>query len=165
MLSYVVAVSQNNVIGHKGTIPWYLPDDVRFFKEVTLKGTKTMIMGRKTFESLPCVLPGRKHIVFTQNEEYEVQDNNVEVIHNLNKLVAYAHSDLEYYVIGGAQIFEALFPYTERLYLTRIYADFEGDIFFPEYDESEWVITDRKEGIVNEENRYRHTFFIYDRKK
>ncbi len=165
MFSYVVAVSQNNVIGYKGTIPWYLPDDVQFFKEVTMKGTKTMIMGRKTFESLPRVLPGRKHIVFTQNEAYQVQDNNVEVIHNLDELLAYAHSDLEYYVIGGAQIFEVLFPYTERLYLTRIYADFEGDTFFPAYDESEWVIRDREEGIVNDENRYRHTFLILDRKK
>lgn len=165
MLSYVVAVSQNNVIGYKGKLPWYLPADLEFFKKTTSTGTKTMIMGRKTFESLPRVLPDRKHIVFTQNKEYYVNDKDVEIIHDLKELLEYAHSDLEYYVIGGAQIFELLLPQTDRMYLTKIYADFEGDTFFPEYDELEWEITERREGIVDEDNRYEHTFFVLDRKK
>lgn len=165
MLSYVVAVSQKNVIGYQGKVPWYLPADLEFFKKTTSTGTKTMIMGRKTFESLPGVLPGRKHIIVTQNKDYHIDEENVEVIYDLNKLSEYAHSDLEYYVIGGAQIFKLLFPQTDRLYLTKVYADFAGDTFFPEYDESEWEVTDRWEGIVDEDNRYPHTYFILDRKK
>ncbi|MHC1719906.1 MAG: dihydrofolate reductase [Clostridiaceae bacterium] len=165
MLSYVVVISQNNVIGYKGKIPWRLPDDVKFFKEITLTGTKTMIMGRKTFESLPRVLPGRKHIVYTENKEYHVDDKNVEIIHNLDELLAYASSDLEYFVIGGAQIFKLLFPYTDRIYLTKIHADFEGDTFFPEYDELDWEVTDQRVGVVDEKNRYSHTFYVLNRKK
>jgi len=165
MLSYVVVISQNNVIGYKGKLPWHLPADVQFFKEITSTGTKTMIMGRKTFESLPGVLPGRKHIIYTQNKEYHVNDENVEIINNLDELLEYARSDLEYFVIGGAQIFELLFPYTSRIYLTKINAGFEGDTFFPEYDESDWEVTYRREGVIDEKNRYPHTFFVLDRKK
>jgi len=152
MLSYVVAISQNNVIGYEGKLPWLLPADVKFFKEITLSGTKTMIMGRK-------------HIVYTQNMEYSVNDENVEIIHSLDESLAYAGSDLEYFVIGGAQIFELLFPYTDRMYLTRIHADFEGDTFFPEYDELDWEEKYKREGVVDENNRYPHTFFVLDRKK
>ncbi len=165
MLSYVVAISQNNAIGYKGKLPWHLPADVKFFKEITSSGTKTMIMGRKTFESLPYVLPGRKHIVYTQNKDYRVDDENVEIIHTLDELLTYADSDLEYFVIGGAQIFELLFPYTDRMYLTIIHADFEGDTFFPEYDELDWEVKYKSEGVVDENNRYPHTFFVLDRKK
>jgi len=165
MLSYVVAVSQNHVIGYQGRLPWRLPADVKFFKQVTMSGTRTMIMGRKTFESLPRVLPGRKHIVFTRNKEYTVADENVHIVHDLQDLLAYADSDLEYFVIGGAQIFELLFPYTDRMYLTRIYAEFQGDTFFPQYDETEWQITERWEGKIDKDNPYSHEFFILDRKK
>lgn len=165
MLSYVVAISKNNVIGYKGKLPWHLPADVQFFKEITSTGTKTMIMGRKTFESLPGILPGRKHIIYTQNKEYHVNDENVEIIYTLDELLEYARTaDLEYFVIGGAQIFELLFPYTDRIYLTKINADFEGDTFFPEYAESDWEVTCQREGVVDENNRYPHTFFVLDRK-
>lgn len=165
MLSYVVAISQNNVIGKEQGLPWHLPDDAKFFKEVTLSQSKTMIMGRKTFESLPKVLPGRKHIIITRNEDYQVNDENVEILHNLDELKPMIEAPEEYFVIGGAKIFNLLFPYVEKMYLTEIHEDFPGDTFFPSYDRGEWKVIEQKEGTVDEKNHYKHTFFILEKIK
>jgi len=163
MLSYVVAVARNKVMGKDNKLPWDLPNDRKFFKQITLAGTKTMIMGRKTFESLPKVLPGRKHIILTQNRNYKVDDENVQIIHNKDELLPYVYSDEEYFVIGGAGIFKMLLPYTKRMYITEIHKDFEGDTYFPDYDQSEWEVKEKKEGIVDESNKYKHTFLTLER--
>ncbi len=163
MLSYVVAVSKNKVIGNDEGLPWHLTNDMKFFRQITLTGSKTMIMGRKTFESLPKVLPGRKHIVLTQNKDYKVDDENVQIIHSKDDLMPYVNSDEEYFIIGGAEVFEVMFPYTKRMYITEIHEDFEGDTFFPDYNQSEWKVKEKKEGIVDEVNKYNHTFLILER--
>ncbi|KPU43130.1 dihydrofolate reductase [Oxobacter pfennigii] len=163
MLSYVVAVSRNNVIGKNNSLAWRLPDDVKFFREKTLSETKTMIMGRKTFESLPKVLPGRKHIVYTRDKNYKIDDPNVEIIHTIDEILPYAKSDQEYFVIGGGEIFKMLFPYTQRMYLTEIHENFEGDTFFPDYDKSQWKVTEKKEGTIDEKNIYPHTYLTLER--
>lgn len=163
MLSFVVAIAENNVIGKDRKLPWHLPNDLKIFKEVTLSGTKTMIMGRKTFESLPNILPDRKHIVLTQNKDYTAADDEVKVIHSIDEVMPYVVSEEEYYVIGGAEIFNILFPYVERMYLTEVHESFDGDTFFPEYDKSEWKVSLKKEGIIDEKNKYKHTFFILER--
>ena len=163
MLSYVVAVAKNKVIGNDEGLPWHLTNDMKFFRQITLTGSKTMIMGRKTFESLPKVLPGRKHIVLTQNKDYKVDDENVQIIHSKDDLMPYVNSDEEYFIIGGAEVFEVMFPYTKRMYITEIHEDFEGDTFFPDYNQSEWKVKEKKEGIVDEVNKYNHTFLILER--
>jgi len=163
MLSYVVAVARNKVIGKDNKLPWHLPNDREFFRQITLSGTKTMIMGRKTFESLPKVLPGRKHLVLTQNKDYKEDDEYVQVIHSKDELMPYVNSGEEYFVIGGAGIFKMLLPYTKRMYITEIHEDFEGDTFFPDYDQSEWEVKAKQEGTVDERNKYKHTFLILER--
>jgi len=163
VLSYVVAVSKNKVIGNDEGLPWHLTNDMKFFRQITLTGSKTMIMGRKTFESLPKVLPGRKHIVLTQNKDYKVDDENVQIIHSKDDLMPYVNSDEEYFIIGGAEVFEVMFPYTKRMYITEIHEDFEGDTFIPDYNQSEWKVKEKKEGIVDEVNKYNHTFLILER--
>jgi dihydrofolate reductase len=162
MLSFVVAIAENNVIGKDKSLAWHLPNDLKIFKEITLSGSKTMIMGRKTFESLPNVLPGRKHIVLTKNRDYKV-DDDVKVIHDVDAIMSYVASEEEYFVIGGAEIFKLLLPYTEKMYLTEIHESFEGDTFFPEYDKSEWKVKAKKEYQSDEKNKYRHTFLILER--
>ena len=147
ILTYVVAVAKNKVMGKDNKLPWYLPNDRKFFRQITLRGTKTMIMGRKTFESLPKVLPGRKHIVLTQDKNYKVDDENVQIIHSKDDLIPYVNSDEEYFVIGGAGIFKMLLLYAKRMYITEIYEDFAGDTFFPNYDQSEWEVKAKKEAI------------------
>lgn len=163
MLSYVVAIARNKVIGNDNRLAWHLPNDVKFFKEITMTGSRTMIMGRKTFDSLPRVLPGRKHIILTQNKDYKIDDENVCVIHSKEDLLPYINSEEEYFVIGGAEIFKMFLPDTKRMYITEIHEDFAGDTFFPDYDQSEWKVTTKKEGIVDKRNKYQHTFYTLEK--
>jgi dihydrofolate reductase len=163
VLSFVVAIANNNVIGKNEEMPWHLPNDLKRFKEITLSKSKTIIMGRKTFESLKKILPGRKHIVLTQNKNYKIENENVEVIYSIDDIMKYVDSNEEYFVIGGAQIFNSLFPYAKKIYLTEIYENFEGDAFFPQYDKSKWNIIERKEGMIDEKNKYKHTFLTLER--
>lgn len=158
MLSAVVAIAENNVIGKERSLAWYLPNDLKKFKDITMTASKTMIMGRKTFESLPKVLPGRKHIILTNNIGYKVNDENVDVVHSIEELKAYIGAEEEYFVIGGGQIFSLLFPYTNKMYITEIHETFEGDTFFPQYDKTEWKVIEQREGIIDDKSKYKHTF-------
>lgn len=164
MLSFVVAIAENNVIGSEGCLPWHLPADLKKFKDLTLSKSKTIIMGRKTFESLPKILPGRKHIVLTRNTDFNVTSEDVSVLHSMDELKPYIDSEQEYFVIGGAEIFNALFPYAKRIYLTVIHKNFEGDTFFPQFDENQWQIVDKIPGTVDEKNIYPHAYLTLDKK-
>lgn len=164
MLSFVVAVAKNNVIGIDNKMPWFLPNDLKKFKEVTTGKTKTMIMGRKTFESLPQILPDRQHIVLTRDKNYKVDDERVTIINNQKELESYIKDEKEYFVIGGEEIFLLLFPHAGKIYLTEINEDIEGDTFFPKYDEKDWEIIETKEGIIDEENKHIHVFKTLERK-
>lgn len=165
MLSFVVATSENNVIGKDNTLPWHLPEDLKRFKEITMTKTKTMIMGRKTFEALPKVLPHRKHIVITRNKEYNSHHEDVEIIYNLHDLNPYIKSELEYFVIGGGEIFKMLMPYVQKLYLTIIHQNFEGETFFPEYNKSEWITIEEIYNHKDEINQYNYTYLTLVRSK
>ncbi len=162
MLSIVVAVAKNNVIGKDNKLIWHLPEDLKRFKKLTTG--KTIIMGRKTFESLGKVLPNRKHIVITKNNDFKIDNPMVEVINNINELDKYINSNEEHFVIGGASIYKILLPYTNKMYITRIYEQFEGDTFFPEIDENEWKAIERSKGLKNEENPYDYEYITYIRK-
>ncbi|WP_163194910.1 dihydrofolate reductase [Clostridium thermarum] len=164
MLSAVAAIGNNNVIGGNNGLLWHLPADLKKFKAITMAGSRTMIMGRKTFESLPGVLPGRNHIVLTNNTDFHVESDNVEVVHSIEELEPYIQSEEEYFVIGGGQIYKLLMPYTSKMYITRVYGDFVGDTYFPEWDESQWEIIDRVEGVQDEKNRFKHELITYVRK-
>lgn len=163
MLSIVVAIAENNVIGKEKSLAWYLPNDLKKFKNLTMTSSKTMIMGRKTFESLPKILPERKHIILTNNMDYKVNDTNVEVVHSIEELKPYIDAMEEYFVIGGGQIFNALYPYTNKMYITEIHENFEGDTYFPQYDKSKWKVIDKREGIVDDKSVYKHTFVTLER--
>lgn len=163
MLSAVVAIAANNVIGKDKSLAWHLPNDLKRFKEITMTVSRTMIMGRKTFESLPKLLPGRRHIILTNNKDYRIDEGNVEVVHGIEELKPYIEAKEEYYVIGGGQIFKLLFPYTHKMYITEIYENFEGDTYFPDYDKSKWKLVDKKQGITDEKNKYNHRFITLER--
>lgn len=163
MISFVVAMANNNIIGKDNSLAWSLPCDLKRFKEITMTKTKTMIMGRKTFESLPRILPGRKHIILTRNKHYKVSDENIEILHNIKDLRPYIESKKEYFVIGGGEIFTLLMPYVEKIYLTIIHHDFKGDTFFPPYDLKQWKVIENYEGIVDEKNKYKYSFLILEK--
>ena len=162
MLSIIVAVAKNNVIGKDNKLIWHLPEDLKRFKRLTTG--HTIIMGRKTFESLGRVLPNRKHIVLCNDAEMNIDDENVEVIDSIDKIEKYENSEEENFVIGGASIYKLLLPKASKLYITKINQEFDGDVYFPEIDENEWKIVEREQGIKDEKNPYDYEYITYVRK-
>ena len=162
MLSIIVAVAKNNVIGKDNKLIWHLPEDLRRFKRLTTN--HNIIMGRKTFESLGRVLPNRKHIVLCNDAELNVNDENVNIIDDVSKLDEYINSNEENFVIGGASIYKLLLPKTEKLYITKINQEFEGDVYFPEIKEDEWRIIERERGLKDDKNPYDYEYVTYVRK-
>lgn len=163
MLSIVVAVGENNVIGKDSSLPWYLPNDLKYFKKITLRESKTMIMGRKTFESLPKLLPDRNHIILTKNKNFNIENCNIKIIHKINMLKSFINDKKEYFVIGGGEIFSMLLPYTEKIYMTKIHHNFSGDTFFPNINRCDWNTVEKLEGITDEKNIYAHTYLVLNR--
>jgi len=161
MLSIIVAIANNNVIGKDNKLLCYLPDDLKRFKEIT--SNKTIIMGRKTFESIGRVLPNRKHIIISR-QGMDIDNDNVEVINDISLLDKYINSDEENFVIGGGTIYSLLMPYVNKLYITKIDEDFDGDTFFPPIKTNEWEIIEEKQGLKNEENPYNYRYITYVRK-
>ena len=163
MLSIIVAKAKNNIIGKDNKIIWHLPEDLKHFKNLTTG--HVIIMGRKTFESLGKPLPNRKHIIFSQNPDFKVNDENVEVIHSLLQIQDLIEGKEEVFVIGGAMIYNFLMPYVNKMYVTEIEKDFEGDVFFPSIDETVWKETSREKGLKDENNNLDYYFVTYERIK
>lgn len=162
MLSTIVAIANNNVIGKDNKLIWHLPEDLKRFKQITTG--KNIIMGRKTFESLGRVLPNRKHIILCNDMEMDIDNENVEILDDISKLDKYINSDEENFVIGGATIYKLLMPYVNKLYITKINHDFKGDVYFPEIKETEWKEISKEKGLRNDENPYDYEYITYIRK-
>lgn len=164
MLSFIVAMDKNNLIGIKegNKMPWHLPRDLQYFKARTTN--HTIVMGRKTFESLGRVLPNRKHVVLTESEKTFPEE--VEVVHDMYAWLKEAKSqDEEIFIIGGGTIFKQLLPYVDKLYITMIDDTFKGDVFFPEISDDEWMEVSCEKGIKDEKNPYDYYFLQYERKQ
>ena len=161
MLSIIVAKAKNNIIGKNNSLVWHLPEDLKHFRKLTTG--HTIIMGRKTFESLGRVLPDRKHIIFSQNPDFKVNDENVEVVHSLLQIQDLIEGEEEAFVLGGAMIYNFLMPYVKKMYVTQINEEFEGDAFFPKIDEKVWRKTSEEKGIKDEENKLDYEFITYER--
>ena len=161
MLSIIVAKAKNNIIGKNNSLVWHLPEDLKHFRKLTTG--HTIIMGRKTFESLGRVLPDRKHIIFSQNLDFKVNDENVEVVHSLLQIQDLIEGEEESFVIGGAMIYNFLMPYVKKMYVTQINEEFEGDAFFPKIDEKVWKKTSEEKGIKDEDNKLDYEFITYER--
>ena len=162
MLSIIVAIANENVIGKDNKLIWHLPEDLKRFKEITL-GHK-IIMGRKTFESLGRVLPNRKHIILCNDMEMNIDNENVEILDDISKLDKYINSDEECFVIGGATIYKLLMPYAKKMYITKINQDFEGDVYFPKIEKEIWKEISREDGLKNDENPFDYKYITYIRK-
>ena len=162
MLSTIVAIANNNVIGKDNKLIWHLPEDLKRFKQITTG--KNIIMGRKTFESLGRVLPNRKHIILCNDMEMDIDNENVEILDDISKLDKYINSGEENFVIGGATIYKLLMPYVNKLYITKINHDFEGDVYFPEIKETEWKEISKEKGLKNDENPNDYEYITYVRK-
>lgn len=161
MLSIIVAVAKNNVIGKDNQLIWHLPEDLKRFKRLTTN--HTIIMGRKTFESLGRVLPNRKHVILCNDAEMNIDDENVEILEDISKLKKYKDSEEENFVIGGATIYKLLMTYADKMYVTHINEEFEGDVYFPEISKNDWKITEREKGLRDEKNPFDYEYVTYER--
>ncbi|MBS4761671.1 dihydrofolate reductase [Carnobacteriaceae bacterium zg-ZUI252] len=161
MICMIWAQDKNGLIGKGGMLPWHLPNDLRFFKETTLN--QTIVMGRTTFEGMnKRVLPNRQTIVLTRNHDYVA--DNVDVVHDIQDILTLAKTK-DVYIVGGAQLYEQFAPYADVLIQTVIDATFEGDTYFPNISFDAFVLESEQQGVVDEKNRYPHTFKKYSRQK
>ena len=158
-ISIVVAMAANRVIGRDNQLPWHLPADLQHFKQTTMG--KPILMGRKTWESIGRPLPGRTNIVITRDENYEAP--GCVVVHSIEAALQAAAKQDEVMIIGGAEFYRQLLPRTNRIYLTRINEDFEGDILFPELISSEWQEVERVDCDADDKNPHSYSFIRLDR--
>ena len=162
MLSIIVAKAKNNIIGKDNKMLWKLPDDLKRFKERTTG--HTIIMGRKTYESLGKALPDRKHIIFSQNPDFRVHEENVQVVHSLLEIQDLIEGKEEAFVIGGAIIYNLLMPYCKKMYVTQLDKDFEGDAIFPKINENTWEEISREVGPEDGLNDFGYEYITYKRR-
>ncbi len=161
MISIIVAVAENNVIGKDNSLIWHLPRDLKHFKETT--SGHYIIMGRKTFESNGKPLPNRTNVIITRDKNFKAE--GCIVVHSFEDALKESKSDSEAFIIGGGVIYEMAMPLTDRIYLTKIHHSFEGDTYFPEINMDEWNITDQRDFEPDEKNKYSFTILTLDRKK
>lgn len=158
-------MDRNNIIGREGDLPWRLPSDLKHFKRATLG--KPCLMGRKTWESLPFPLPGRPNLVLTRNKDYaakgaELFSNMHEMIGRGYELAGAAGVD-EIMLIGGAQLYKTLLPRCDRLYVTRVDAQVDGDAAFPEIDPSQWRLSQQDSPEKGSKDEFSFTVAVFDR--
>ena len=160
-ISLVVATATNNAIGKDGKMPWHLPNDMKHFKNVTWG--MPVIMGRKTFESLGKSLPGRKNIVISRQQYWQAE--GVVVVKSIEDalFVAGQTDAKELMVIGGGEIYKALFEKAKKIYLTRVEATPDADTFFPSLDREHWHLVSQKKHEADGKNAYNHSFEVWER--
>ena len=157
----IAAMSRNRVIGSGGKLPWRMPADMQFFKKTTLG--HTILMGRKTFETFPSLLPDRRHIVLTTQNNYD--GRGAEVVGSMDEALDRVAGESRLYVIGGQQIYELALPLADRVLLTLIETDIEGgDAFFPTLDPGQWTLIESRPRPADEKNPHGCTFLTYQRK-
>ena len=160
MISLIVAASENNVIGAQGDLPWRLSADLRRFKEITMG--KPIVMGRKTYESIGRPLPGRRNIVLTRQSGYEAE--GCDVVDSPEAAIEAAGDADEIMIIGGSHIYRAFLPRADRIYMTRVHADVDGDTWFPELPESDWIQKVMGEHAADDDNAHACTFMNFVRR-
>ena len=160
-LSLVVAASSNNVIGRDGGLPWHLPDDLRQFKRLTTG--KAVIMGRSTYESIGRPLPDRRNIVMTRNADYVA--DGCDVVSSVSEAMDAVEGAEEVMIIGGGQVYRDFLPLANRIYLTRVQAEVEGDTYFPEIDEATWRLVSSEHHAADEKHRYAFDVMVFERRR
>ena len=160
-VTLIVAMAKNRVIGINNTLPWHLPADLKHFKSLTMG--HHIVMGRKTYESIGRPLPGRTSVVVTRNADYAPSE--VVVVNSLEAAISACGDDAEIFVIGGAELFRQALALADRIYLTEIDANIDGDAHFTELDLNSWQETGRVNHVPDEKNLYHYHFLVYDRKR
>ena len=160
-ISLIVAASTNNVIGSDGELPWHLPDDLRNFKRLTIG--KPIVMGRKTHESIGRPLPDRRNVVISRNLGYEA--SGCDVVASPAAAMALLNDAEEVMIIGGGQIYAAFLPLADRIHLTRVHTEADGDVTFPDLDENEWALHSSVAHDADATHRYAFDVLCFERRR
>ncbi len=158
-LSLIVAMSENRVIGRNGQLPWRLSADLRRFKRLTMG--HHIIMGRRTFESIGRLLPGRTMVVVTRQTDY--QAGEAMVAHGVEEALRLAAGDEQAFIIGGGEVYRQTLPAVDRIYMTLVHTQVQGDAFFPELQLDDWQPVEQSQHPADEGNEYEYSFLVYDR--
>ena len=161
-LSIISAVAENRIIGNKNTLPWHMPADFKYFKEATLG--KVIVMGLNTFKSIgEKPLPDRKNIILNNDPDY-IPPEGCFVARSIDELLEMTKNEPEVMICGGASVYKQFLPLAQKLYLTYIHQNFEGDTYFPEFSLSEWKEVKRIDNKADEKNKYDYSFVVLEKK-
>ncbi len=162
IISIIVAISQNGVIGKQNQLPWHLPGDLKYFKSLTTG--HSIIMGRKTFESIGKALPNRTNYVISTQQNFQAA--GCITMHSVQEAIEHASAchETEVFIIGGAGIFEVSAHLANRFYLTKVEAVVDGDVHFPYPDTNKWTLLSEESNVADSKNEYPYTFCVYERK-
>lgn len=158
-ISAVVAIAENHAIGKNNQLLWYLPNDLKHFKQIT--SGHTVIMGRKTYDSVGKPLPNRRNIVITRQN---IMIPGCEVVNSVNAALALCTAEDEVFIIGGAEIYKMAMPLTNRIYLTIVHRSFEADAYFPQINIQEWEEIERADFEADEKNNISYSFITLNRR-
>lgn len=159
LISLIVAMSENNVIGRDGDMPWHISDDLKRFKRLTMG--HHIIMGRRTFDSIGRLLPGRTTIVLTRQPEFKIDGGLV--ANHLKEAIDFAGDDPEIFIVGGGEVYQMALPQAEKIYLTRVHTILEGDTTFPVIDWDDWQLIDSEQRRAGAKNDFDFSFQTYQR--
>ena len=160
LLTMIAAAAENNALGKNNDLIWHISNDLKRFKRLT--SGHAIIMGRKTFESIPKALPNRTNIVLTNKKDY--QPEGALVVHSIEKALALVKEDPQPFIIGGGEIYRIFMPYCDRIELTRVHHSFEADVFFPEIDLNQWKEIAREKVDATEEQPYHYSYITFEKK-
>ena len=158
-ISIIVAIAENHAIGKDNKLLWYLPNDLKHFKTIT--SGHTVIMGRKTYDSVGKPLPNRRNIVITRKQ---LDIPGCEVVNSLEQAIELCKTEHEVFIVGGAEIYRQAMALTNKIYLTIVHQTFEGDTYFPDIEENIWVETEREDYQPDEKNKLPYSFITLDRR-
>lgn len=158
-ITLIVAAAENNVIGSDNKMPWHLPNDFKYFKKNTIN--HSVIMGRKTFESIGKPLPERRNIILTRDLNYVNED--VDVANSIQEVINYCRDEREIFIIGGAEIYKQTLPIAHRVLLTRVHTNVTGEAVFPELLEHQWKLVSSEKHEKDDKHAFDYTFEVYER--
>ncbi len=161
MISQIVAVAENNVIGKDNDLIWRLPADLKYFKKTT--SGHHILMGRKNYESIGKPLPNRTSVIITRNKDYKAE--GCIVVNSITEAleVAKANGETEAFIIGGGEIYKSSMDKTDKIYYTEVHESFDGDTFYPELDKGKWKEISRETHSKDEKNPYDYSFVVYEK--
>lgn len=158
-IAIIAAVSENSVIGRHGQLPWHIGADLKRFRALTWGNV--LIMGRRTYTSIGRPLPGRRSIVLTTRSDF--MPEGVEIAKSLDAAIAMTEREATLFLIGGAAVYDSGLPRANKMYLTRVHAEVEGDVFFPAYNPADWICAERQRYEAESEAGYAFSFETYER--